>query len=159
VKRISSQPFHLVTRKAGRQFRRTPDYLLITDRGPLVVDVKPSREVAKEDVKLLLDLTREVVQSRGWDYEIACEPEEVIFDNVRFLAGYRRDWLFDRDVLAEVRSAAGHQPGQQIRRVVDDIRRPKPVALAALLHLLWRQELRVDLTRALCPTAAIEVAS
>jgi hypothetical protein len=75
VKRIASQPFHLVIRKSGTQRRRTPDYLLVRHGRPVVIDVKTSKELANEDVLRLLELTREVVQSRGWDYEIACEPE------------------------------------------------------------------------------------
>jgi hypothetical protein len=159
VKRIASQPFHLVIRKSGTQRRRTPDYLLVRDGGPLVVDVKSSKELADEDVIRLLELTREVVQSRGWDYEIACEPEKVFFANVRFLAGYRRDWLFAPDVLAEIRSAAAREPQQRICDVIDSISRPKAIALAGLMHLLWRQELRVDLTKALRPAAVVEVSA
>ena len=158
VKRIASQPFHLVARKSGRQFRRTPDYLLIKDSGPVVVDVKPSGELVKEDVRRLLELTREVVHSRGWDYEIASEPDEVVFDNIRFLAGYRRDWLFAPDLLAEIRSVAAHEPQQSIRSIINRINQPKPIAVAGLMHLLWRQELRVDLTKTLRPTAPIEIA-
>jgi hypothetical protein len=158
VKRIASQPFHLVARKSGRQFRRTPDYLLIKDSGPVVVDVKPSGDLAKEDVRRLLELTREVVHSRGWDYEIASEPDKVVFDNIRFLAGYRRDWLFAPGLLADIRSAAAHEPQQAIRSIINGINQPRPIAMAGLMHLLWRQELRVDLTKTLRPTALIEVA-
>jgi hypothetical protein len=158
VKRIASQPFHLVTRKAGGQFRRTPDFLLIKGSGPVVVDVKPSRELIKDEVMRLLELTREVVQSRGWDYEIASEPDEVVFDNIRFLAGYRRDWLFGPDILAEILSAAAQEPQQPIRSIINGINQPKPIALAGLMHLLWRRELRVDLTKTLRPTAPVEVA-
>jgi hypothetical protein len=159
VKRIASQPFHLVIRKSGIQRRRTPDFLLVREGGPLVVDVKSSMELAKDDVIGLLELTREVVQSRGWDYEIACEPEKAYFANVRFLAGYRRDWLFSFDVLAEIRSAAACEPQQRICDVIDSISRPKAIALAGLMHLLWRHELRVDLTTALRPTAVVEVSA
>jgi hypothetical protein len=159
VKRIASQPFHLIIRKSGTQRRRTPDYLFVRDGGPLVVDVKSSKELAKDDVIGLLELTREVVQSRGWDYEIACEPETTVFANVRFLAGYRRDWLFPQDLLAEIRSAAAREPQQRICDIIDRIGRPKAIALAGFMHLLWRHELRVDLTKALRPTAVVEVSA
>jgi hypothetical protein len=158
VKRIASQPFHLVARKSGRQFRRTPDYMLIKASGPVVVDVKPSGQLVKEDVRQLLELTRELVHARGWDYEIASEPDEVVFGNVRFLAGYRRDWLFAPGLLAEIRSAAAREPQQPIRSIINGISQPKPIAVAGLMHLLWRQELRVDLTETLRSTTPIEVA-
>jgi hypothetical protein len=159
VKRIASQPFHLVIRKSGVQRRRTPDYLLVRDGKPVVVDVKTSKDLAKEDVIRLLELTREVVQLRGWDYEIACEPEKVFFANVRFLAGYRRDWLFAPDVLAEIRSAVAREPQQRICDVIERVGRPKAIAVAGLMHLLWRHELRVDLAKALRPIDVVEASA
>jgi hypothetical protein len=41
VQRIFAQPFMLKTSIDGAGRRHIPDYLLLTDRGPIVVDVKP----------------------------------------------------------------------------------------------------------------------
>jgi len=67
--------------------------------------------------------------------------------------------LFASDVLAEIRSAAAREPQQRIYDVIDSIGGPKAIALAGLMHLLWRQELRVDLTKALRPAAVVEVSA
>jgi hypothetical protein len=53
VQRIASQPFHLVIRADDRRVRRTPDYLLMTATGARIVDVKPWKELPKEEVKQL----------------------------------------------------------------------------------------------------------
>jgi hypothetical protein len=68
---------------------------------------------------------------------------------MRFLAGYRRSWLFSEDLLDEVLASVGDgdtiaaierrlAPRQQARTV-----RP------ALLHLLWRGEVTADLHQVL----------
>ncbi len=41
VRHISAQPFLLEAEVAGAVRKHIPDYLLATDAGPLVVDVKP----------------------------------------------------------------------------------------------------------------------
>jgi hypothetical protein len=124
VKRIASQPFQLKARVDGTLLRRVPDYLMVTDVGPLVVDVKRAEELLDPEVKITLELTRRVVEVRGWMYEVACEPEEVVYANIRFLAGYRREWLFDREVLDELRGVAQREPAQSVRTVLHDANFP-----------------------------------
>jgi hypothetical protein len=85
VKRIASQPFHLVFDTGGRKVHRTPDYLFLLENGARVVDVKPAEKLLNEKIRQVLDLTRVVVESAGIDYEVAVEPDEVFFANVRFL--------------------------------------------------------------------------
>ena len=95
-----------------------------------------------------------VVESRGWRFEVACEPPEQQASNIRFLAGFRREWLFPPALLDELRAAgfssltlaeaAAARPGWDA-----------PVVRAALFHLLWRQEYQVDLASALTPQHVI----
>lgn len=85
MKRIASQPFHLVFDTGGRKVHRTPDYLFLLENGARVVDVKPAEKLLNEKIRQVLDLTRVVVESAGIDYEVAVEPDEVFFANVRFL--------------------------------------------------------------------------
>jgi hypothetical protein len=65
---------------------------------------------------------------------------KVEFMNICFLAGYRREWLFQTAVLDDVRSAARSELELSVRDVVDRCRHSKPIALAGPMHLLWRQE-------------------
>ena len=159
VKRIASQPFHLRATVDGKRLKRTPDYLALTTDGPLAIDVKRRDELEKPEVKELLEHTRSLVEARGWRYEIACEPDEVTYANIKFLAGFRRHWLFQDEVLAAVLDSSAREPGQSIRAVLDGTELPKPIAKAALLHLLWTHQLCADLSARLSMDSTVEVES
>jgi hypothetical protein len=158
VKRIASQPFCLVAAVDGKRLKRTIDYLALTDEGPRAIDVKRRDELERIDVHDVLEQTRRVVEARGWIYEVVCEPDETHYANIKFLAGYRRDWLFQKDVLAEVRETVAKNPGQPIRAILELATSPKHVAKAGLLHLLWTQELRADISVRLSVNSTVEVA-
>jgi hypothetical protein len=124
VKAIMAQPFLLKAQVDGRMRRHVPDFLLVADGGPLVVDVKPRKHLAKERTAFTLAWCRAVVEDRGWEYEVWSEPPEAELANLRMLAGYRRDWLFDRRLLdtliaadldgarlRDVPAAVGARPG------------------------------------------------
>ena len=159
ARKTLSQPFQLRGIVGGERIRRIPDYLVCTDSGPLVIDVKPARALQEPDVVHLLDVTRHVIESRGWRYEIANEPAKVEFINVRFLAGYRRASHFDADVLAAVRSSLAREHEVRISEIVESTTYPKHLALASLMHLLWRQEFTFDISRRLSSTTIVRAAS
>ncbi|MFI6723034.1 TnsA-like heteromeric transposase endonuclease subunit [Streptomyces sp. R-74717] len=103
VRGIVAQPFLLKTVLEGKVRRHIPDHLLLTGRVPVVFDVKPLHRLAKPEVAFTFDWTRRAVESRGWKYEVWSEPPAVEPGNIRFLAGYRRDWLFSDDAPEELR--------------------------------------------------------
>lgn len=158
VRHILAQPFLLEADVAGARRRHVPDYLLLSDDGPVVVDVKPARRLEKPEVMQTFTWTRRVVESRGWRYQIASEPAETEMSNVRFLAGYRRDWLFDDGVLADLRAVDLHGAtlGEAFRCLPD---RPEGVVRSAVLHLLWRQHFTVDVSKPLSSGSVLGVRS
>ncbi len=105
VRGIVAQPFLLRAGVGGVARKHIPDYLLLTGTGPVVVDVKPRHRLARPDVALTFGWTRALVEARGWRYDVRCEPPAARLENVRFLAGYRRNWLFDPGLLARLRAA------------------------------------------------------
>lgn len=105
VRRVVAQPFLLKAEVDGAVRKHIPDYLLVTDEGPVVVDVKPLHRLSKPEVAFTFGWTREAVEARGWKYEVWSEPPTAELENVRFLSGYRRDWLFDRGLVDELRVA------------------------------------------------------
>ncbi|WP_330239582.1 TnsA-like heteromeric transposase endonuclease subunit [Streptomyces sp. NBC_00525] len=151
VRGIVAQPFFLKTVLEGKVRRHIPDYLLLTEQVPVVVDVKPLHRLSKPEVALTFDWTRQVVESRGWRYEVWSEPPAVELENIRFLAGYRRDWLFSPEILEELRGVEldGISLKQAARCLPD---RPGPQARSAIHHLLWTQSLVTDLNRPLGPS-------
>ncbi|WP_312870246.1 TnsA-like heteromeric transposase endonuclease subunit [Streptomyces himalayensis] len=151
---IVAQPFLLQTVLEGKIRKHIPDYLLLTDQVPMIVDVKPLHRVSKPEVAFTFDWTRQAVEARGWKYEVWSEPPTVELENVRFLAGYRRDWLFSAPLLEELRgidldgvplgraaACLPGQPGLQVR--------------SAIHHLLWTQSLVTDLDQPLGPSRTL----
>lgn len=69
--------------------KHIPDYLLIIDQGPTVVDVKPAHRLSKPEVAVTFAWTRAALERRGWIYEVWSEPNEIELQNLRFLAGFR----------------------------------------------------------------------
>lgn len=148
VHRICAQPFLLAKRSNDVERKHIPDYLLITDQGPKVVDIKPAHRLSRPEVVDTFAWTRAALERRGWIYEVWSEPNEVELQNIRFLAGFRRSYLFDPSLLVALRSIEpdGASIAETIRMVPDW---PLPLTRAALLHLLWSQEFAVDLCRPL----------
>lgn len=154
VHRICAQPFLLAKRSNGVERKHIPDYLLITDQGPKVVDVKPAHRLSRPEVVDTFAWTRAALERRGWMYEVWSEPNEVELQNIRFLAGFRRSYLFDRPLLVALRSIEpdGASIAEIIRTVPDW---PPPVIRSTLFHLLWSQEFAVDLRQPLSPSSIV----
>jgi hypothetical protein len=145
VHRILAQPFLLKATVGGKIRKHIPDYFLATDHGPVVIDVKPAQLLDKQTVAYTFGWTRRLVEARGWQYEVWSGAPSAELENLRFLAGYRRSWLFDAALLDEVRGAAveGRTFGE-VSRSLDGC--DPAAARAAVLHLLWRGELKTDLS-------------
>ncbi|RIT41603.1 TnsA-like heteromeric transposase endonuclease subunit [Mycobacteroides abscessus] len=145
---IVPQPVLLEATVDGARRRHIPDFLLLTSNAPVVVDVKPARQAANPLVASTFGWTRAVVESRGWRYEVWHAADPVHLANVRFLAGYRHPQHVDTqivDALSDKEIA-----GMTVGEAIDSERRwPSAIVRAALMHMLWRQQFTVDLTRPL----------
>jgi hypothetical protein len=159
VKRIASQPFWLNAVIDGVPLRRVPDYLVCTDTVPLVIDVTRPVNLTNPDKVRMFEMTRRVVEARGWRYELATEQPRVEFTNIRFLSGYRRPGLFQPEVLEAVRQAGSIASDATIAGIVAGVGYPKPLAMSALFHLLWSHEFSVDTSRKLESTTAVRAVS
>ena len=141
----------------GRIRRHIPDYLLLTEDGPVVVDVKPADLLDDPEVAETFEWVRDVVESLGWSFEVASEQPRVMMDNVRFLAGYRRRaWVNESALRAPANAEAGRGVGG---RGVHATHGAEPLVRAALLHMLWTQELRTDLSKVLSSTSILTAPS
>ena len=158
VHSISAQPFLLTAQVAGQRRRHVPDFLLVTDTGLLVVDVKPREHLSKEKTAFTLAWCRAVVEDRGWAYEVWSEPPEAELANLRMLAGYRREWLFERGLLDAL--IAADLDGARMRDVPAAIDGwPRRLVWAHLLHLIWSHAYSVDLCAVLSGDHVLERAA
>lgn len=143
--RIVAQPFLMTAQVEGTERRHIPDFLLMTESGPLVVDVKPARRLARPEVAFTFAWSRRVIESRGWRFEVWSEPAPVEVDNVRLLAGYRRHWLFSPDLLAALEASVAD--GATLREAFAAVPGfDRRLVRAAVLHLLWTGRFKVDLS-------------
>lgn len=149
VLRIFAQPFNIRIRLGGDGPVRhhVPDYLLLTDHGPVVVAVKPRAQLEEPVNVEAFAWMREVMGAKGWRFEVATDQPPVYLENLRFLAGYRRKELISQPCLDTLRGVDldGTRFGDVLRRVGGS----SPLMRAALLHMLWTHEIAADLHRVL----------
>ncbi|KOX21231.1 TnsA endonuclease [Saccharothrix sp. NRRL B-16348] len=157
VRVIAAQPFLLEKEVLGVRRRSVPDFLLLTGSGPVVVDVKPQALLSRPEVARALAWTRDEVEPRGWRYEVWSEPPLVELECVRFLAAYRREWLFDGDLLVRLRSE--NLDGARLLGVCRTWTAwPVEVVRAAVLHLMWCGHFVVDLAHPTGPGHILRIA-
>jgi hypothetical protein len=143
VSHIIAQPFLLTAVVDGVKRRHVPDYLEFRATGLTVVDVKPKRRLKDPKVAYALGWAKNVVEDAGWQFEVFAEPDESQIGNVKFFAGYRLEEAVFPAALAEMR--ARDLDGITFGAAVADSWHPPARARAALLHMLWRQELEIDM--------------
>jgi hypothetical protein len=102
--------------------------------------------------------TREIVESLDWSYRVVSEPPRIRLANIRYLAGYRREWLLHDSVLREMRSCRGQFAGMSIADAERTmVKFARPLVRPALMHLLWCHEYGVDLDKPICSSTVLEV--
>ena len=156
---IAAQPFLLIEGAEGKARRHVPDFFLQHRSGTCtVVNVKPAEKLEEPDVAAILAWAGEAVAAKGWAAEVwtGCDP--LLLANVRFLAGYRRNWLFDRTELQATRAAI--VDGDTIGNVAERLRasgvgEPRPL----VLHLLWTGYVSADLTAPLTTDTVMRMAA
>ena len=155
VTRILAQPFLLAIDDGRRIRRHVPDYLLLSNDVPTVVDVKSRQLLSRPEVSRTLEWTKVLMEQRGWRYEVWTEPDGRVLENVRFLAGFRRSALIDAELIDEM--VAEDFRGETVECAMRSLpRRPVALVRAALLHLLWRQTYSFDLTRPLASRTVLQ---
>jgi hypothetical protein len=154
ARHIVAQPFLLKAKVDRRMRKHVPDFLLITDQGPMIVDVKPLARLSNPQIRFTLDWTRKLVEVRGWRYEVWSEPPATELMNVRFLAGFRNPSCFDAGLLEEVRR--GDLPGRTLGEALSaDYARPPALVRSALFHLVWNKYLTVDVAEPLTSSSIL----
>jgi len=147
---IAAQPFQLVGRDGAQRRRHVPDLLVVAADGAVtVVDVKPVDRLADATVQAVFGWTRELASRRGWAFEVWSGADAVLLANVRFLAGYRRAFVVDRDLVPMVLAAATDQSTIAAAERAAAPFAPAGSVRPVLLHLLWSGELGADLSRPL----------
>jgi len=150
---VASQPFWLFwTTAEGEARSHAPDYFARrADGSALVIDCRPDDRIKPRDA-VAFAATERVCEWLGWQYRRLGAADPVVTGNVRWLSGYRHP-RHDRPMLAAALREVFATPTALLggAQAAGD-----PIAvLPVLFHLLWRQELAVDLTVPLHPLATV----
>jgi hypothetical protein len=150
VRGIFGQPCRLVARVDGRVRRHVPDFLLMMRPGTVrVVNVKPADLLGEPRIAEALAWPGELVERRGWEYEVWSGADRVLLENVRFLAGYRRPGVVPQaEVERAWREVVDGEPLAVAERRLSG-GRPREEARPAVMALLWSGRLITDLARPL----------
>jgi hypothetical protein len=162
VTAIAAQPFQLAGRDGSKPRRHVPDLLLRHSDGTLtLVDVKAKSRLADPAVGAQFAWTRQLAHSRGWAFEVWSGAERDLLDNVRFLAGYRREALIERSLLPVALQAVQTGTATTIGGVEDALGGQFPPVLVrpAVLHLLWTGVLRAGLEQPLSSNTVLDVSA
>lgn len=138
-----SQPFRLRFFADGNKVDHTPDYLLLTRQGPVVVDVRPAGRIRPRD-HLKFAATAEVALSAGWRFMVVTGWRTHVWGAVEAMSAERRPLDEVLGVQDRLRLAAAEGP-LKYGDLVEMCSIPA-VARAHALHLLWRRVLGVDLS-------------
>lgn len=158
VRAMVAQPFLLTAPIDGLPRRHIPDYLWDTEDGTVVVDVVRIERVSDPKVATLCAWASRVVASLGWGYLVVSEAPAVELANIRFLAGYRRDWLINADLREAMRAEIPQLIGVSIAEAERHFPAySSPLRRATVMNLLWRHELRANLAEPLRPSTVLEV--
>ncbi|QKW24293.1 TnsA-like heteromeric transposase endonuclease subunit [Kitasatospora sp. NA04385] len=147
---IAAQPFWLEWSDGSRTRRHVPDLLLgRADGSVAVVDVKAAYRLDDPKVARQFAWTERLAHARGWDFEVWSSADPVLLENVRFLAGYRRDAMIDPELTEAVIGAVDEPvPVAHLERSLPGMGEAA-VIRPVILHLLWRGWLLADLSRPL----------
>jgi hypothetical protein len=155
---IAAQPLALLwPHGTAGQRNHVPDYFVRLASGDgRLVDVRAPDRVAKNATQFAM--TREVCDEIGWQYEVFTGLPRTHSQNLRWLAGYRHDrHAPDGDTAGVIREcfATPVTLRMGLRRASTSTGLPSDVVTANVLHLLWRQQLVMDLGTPLSMTSEV----
>ncbi|MFF7725123.1 TnsA-like heteromeric transposase endonuclease subunit [Streptomyces sp. NPDC008001] len=137
------QPFRLRFFSDGKAIRHTPDFLLVTGSGLLLIDVRPGDRIKPEDA-LKFAATAETALSAGWQYGVVAGWRRHVWTNVDALSAERRPTPDVLGIQGQLRWIAAQGPlafGELTGRC-----RIPAIARAHAIHLLWHRHLGVNLS-------------
>ncbi|MBZ3901459.1 TnsA-like heteromeric transposase endonuclease subunit [Streptomyces scabiei] len=137
------QPFRLRFLSEGKAIRHTPDFLLVTESGLFLIDVRPANRIKPEDA-LKFAATAEAALSAGWQYGVVAGWRRHVWTNVDALSAERRPLPDVLRIQSQLRDAAAQGP-LPFGELVESCRIPA-IGRAHAIHLLWHRHLGVDLS-------------
>jgi hypothetical protein len=149
---VCSQPFRLRFATGEGQREHYPDFLVVTGRETVLVNVKPQRNIRPVD-RVCFAAADEVALAAGWRHVVVAGWRGQALAVLDTLSSQRRPLNDPLGLRAELLAVAAAGPvsfGELVSRTTVPV-----MARAHALHLLWWRRLGVDLCRPLADRSAI----
>jgi hypothetical protein len=143
VTRILEQPFELEYQLGERRATHVPDLLIWAGDSVIVSDVKPARRRHEPRFVLQAEATRDACSQLGWEFEVLSEPDPLFMTNLRWIGGYRDEPIDSTSERVRMLNRVTAGPAT-IGELISGASEPL-LARPVLMHLIWVQEVRIDL--------------
>ncbi|WP_157157601.1 TnsA-like heteromeric transposase endonuclease subunit [Diaminobutyricimonas sp. LJ205] len=150
---IAAQPMKMTFADGSVHF---PDFFALHgDYSQVVYDVKP-KELITEKVQLQFAKTRALCARIGWEYEVHSELPNQVRVNLNWISAFKHHGYHPGAERTAQLTAALTEP-LPLKAAAELLQQARlPDARAALYHLVWNRELRLDLTQRLSDRTLIE---
>jgi hypothetical protein len=161
--KVSSNPFWLLWPADSPQKRHAPDFFARRrDGSVLVMDVKPEARINAAD-RASFGRTRMICDELRWDYQVFTSIDRNVERNLRVLYAYAHPRFAPSPAAREAITGALRTSDEQalpLGELVYSAARGLSAGQAdsvvcAIYHLLWRRELRTELTYPLAWNAMV----
>lgn len=149
------QPFRLRFFAGGESVQHTPDFLLVTESGLILIDVRPADRIKPEDA-LKFAAAAEAALAAGWRYAVVTGWHQHVWTNVDAFSAERRPLPDVLDTQVQLRDIAAQGP-LPFRELVERCRIPA-IARAHAIHLLWHRHLGADLSGSFSDASLVRLA-
>lgn len=150
-----AQPFRLRFQSTSGREEHFPDYLLLTNGLPFLIDVRPAGRISVED-EVKFAASTEVALAAGWNYAVVTGWREHAVGLVdAFSAGRRR--MSDPLGLQEELLSAAEEGPESFGSLVERCSLPA-VARAHAVHLLWHRRLGLVMSGPLRDASTVRLA-
>jgi hypothetical protein len=152
VTNVVSQPMCIMFTAAGERAEHTPDFLVVTSDGTLLVDVRPATRIEEED-RVRFAAAAEVALSCSWQYMVVAGWKPQVMAVLDGLSAQRRPLSDPLGMQPAILRQAARGP-QPFGELVATTAYPA-IGRAHALHLLWQRRLGVDLSNPLTDQSTV----
>jgi hypothetical protein len=147
---VVSQPMKMMFYASGSKGEHTPDFLVTTRSGTLLIDVRPAGLIKEED-RVRFAAAAEVALACGWYYVVAAGWKRQVMATIQALSAQRRHLDDPLGIQDQILREAARGPCRYLR-LVEATSHPA-IGRAHAVHLLWHRRLGIDLSAPLTDQA------
>ena len=143
------QPLTIPINTSGRQLQYTPDFLVNTDVGSTLIEVKPIRFVEEFVSSFKFETARDYCKLRGWKFHVLTEHDirrKPLLENVKLLTQFARHTANPRLDAAIISTLLNQPTGMSIKNILEVLGRfSRGEIIAGIYRLAFHHEIHLPL--------------